>query len=173
MATAAAASAARDSAVDEKRHHDASEDSATEMNLDDQPAVTGIAGITKPEPTTYADSAPPTTVPGVDPSTNIVFWDGDDDPHNPYNWPRWVKVYNCVLISALTFVTPLASCMYSSFLYNTPLRSVANATISHVRPRRPQTHARVPLRQLRARRLLRLRLHSRLRRGAHALCAAV
>lgn len=41
---------------------------------------------------------------------NIVFWDGDDDPQNPYNWPTWVKVFNCVLISALTFVTPLASC---------------------------------------------------------------
>lgn len=44
---------------------------------------------------------------------NIVFWDGDDDPQNPYNWPTWVKVFNCVLISALTFVTPLASCKYT------------------------------------------------------------
>lgn len=41
---------------------------------------------------------------------NVVWWDGDDDPHNPYNWPSWIKVLNCVLISALTFVTPLASC---------------------------------------------------------------
>lgn len=41
---------------------------------------------------------------------NTVFWDNDDDPHNPYNWPTWLKVVNCVLISTLTFVTPLASC---------------------------------------------------------------
>lgn len=41
---------------------------------------------------------------------NIVFWDGPDDPKNPYNWPTWKKVFNCALISALTFVTPLASC---------------------------------------------------------------
>lgn len=41
---------------------------------------------------------------------NTIWWDGDDDPQNPYNWPRWVKVLNCILISSLTFVTPLASC---------------------------------------------------------------
>jgi len=41
---------------------------------------------------------------------NMVWWDGEDDLANPYNWPRWNKVLNCVLISSLTFVTPLASC---------------------------------------------------------------
>lgn len=41
---------------------------------------------------------------------NLVFWDGDDDPANPYNWPSWLKVLNCVLVSSLTFVTPLGSC---------------------------------------------------------------
>ena len=41
---------------------------------------------------------------------HIIFWDGEDDPQNPYNWPRWLKVLNCVLISGLTFITPLASC---------------------------------------------------------------
>lgn len=47
---------------------------------------------------------------------NIVWWDGDSDPENPYNWPRWRKVLNCVLISCLAFITPLASCM------NKPIR---------------------------------------------------
>lgn len=46
-----------------------------------------------------------------DDDENVVWWDSDDDVHNPYNWSRWRKVSNCVLISALTFVTPLASCM--------------------------------------------------------------
>ncbi len=41
---------------------------------------------------------------------NTVFWDDDNDAQNPYNWPTWLKVVNCVLISTLTFVTPLASC---------------------------------------------------------------
>lgn len=44
---------------------------------------------------------------------NVVWWDGPDDPENPYNWPSWRKVMTCVLISAMTFVTPLASCAYS------------------------------------------------------------
>jgi hypothetical protein len=48
---------------------------------------------------------------------NIVFWDNDTDPHNPYNWPTWLKVFNCVLISALTFVTPLASCTQHTLVY--------------------------------------------------------
>ncbi|KAH6609038.1 hypothetical protein Trco_002384 [Trichoderma cornu-damae] len=44
---------------------------------------------------------------------NTVWWDGDNDPENPYNWPAWLKVLNCVLISALTFITPLASSMFA------------------------------------------------------------
>ncbi|RFU72070.1 bicyclomycin resistance [Trichoderma arundinaceum] len=56
------------------------------------------------------------TVQDVDSSDdeNTVWWDGDDDPENPYNWPMWRKVLNCVLISSLTFITPLASCMSTS-----------------------------------------------------------
>jgi hypothetical protein len=45
---------------------------------------------------------------------NVVWWDGPDDPQNPYNWPSWRKVMNVVLVSALTFVTPLASCKSQS-----------------------------------------------------------
>lgn len=54
--------------------------------------------------------------PGLAPSNDddsdgdVVWWDNDHDPQNPYNWARWRKGLNCVLISALTFVTPLASC---------------------------------------------------------------
>lgn len=44
---------------------------------------------------------------------NVVWWDGDDDPENPYNWPTWRKVANCVIISFLTFVTPLASSIFA------------------------------------------------------------
>lgn len=44
---------------------------------------------------------------------NIVWWDGDDDTENPYNWPRWRRVTICVLISLLTFVTPLASSIFA------------------------------------------------------------
>jgi multidrug resistance protein len=44
---------------------------------------------------------------------NIVWWDGPDDPANPYNWPTWRKVTNCALISALTFITPLGSSIFA------------------------------------------------------------
>ncbi|KAH8170454.1 major facilitator superfamily protein [Sarocladium implicatum] len=44
---------------------------------------------------------------------NIVWWESEDDPQNPYNWASWRKVLNCVLVSALCFVTPLASSMFA------------------------------------------------------------
>lgn len=44
---------------------------------------------------------------------NIVWWDGPDDPQNPSNWPTWRKWSNCALVSALTFVTPLASSIFA------------------------------------------------------------
>ncbi|RBR10288.1 uncharacterized protein FIESC28_09515 [Fusarium coffeatum] len=45
--------------------------------------------------------------------SDIVWWDGDKDRQNPYNFATWKKVLNCVLVSALTFVTPLASSMFA------------------------------------------------------------
>jgi hypothetical protein len=41
---------------------------------------------------------------------NVVFWDGPDDPENPYNWPTWRKAVICALVSFLTLLTPLGSC---------------------------------------------------------------
>lgn len=41
---------------------------------------------------------------------NIVWWDGDDDAENPYNWATWRKVLQSILVSSLAFITPLASC---------------------------------------------------------------
>ncbi len=66
-------------------------------------SVTGQPpGVTIPKNTTPAANDP-----------NTVWWDGDDDPENPYNWPSWRKVVNCSLISALTFLTPLASSIFA------------------------------------------------------------
>lgn len=41
---------------------------------------------------------------------NVVWWDGPDDPENPFNWSSSKKVLTCALVSLFTFVTPLASC---------------------------------------------------------------
>ncbi|KAI0845339.1 bicyclomycin resistance protein [Daldinia vernicosa] len=48
-----------------------------------------------------------------DSDPNIVWWTGPDDVENPYNWPTWRKVVNCGLISAMTFVSPLASSIFA------------------------------------------------------------
>lgn len=43
---------------------------------------------------------------------HIVWWDGDDDPENPMNWPairRWTAVS---IVSGITFITPLGSSIF-------------------------------------------------------------
>ncbi len=45
---------------------------------------------------------------------NVVWWDGDDDPQNPYNWSTTRKVLNCGCVSFQTFISPLASCAQNS-----------------------------------------------------------
>ncbi|KAM0262066.1 hypothetical protein ACHAPA_009429 [Fusarium lateritium] len=45
--------------------------------------------------------------------SDVVWWDGDKDRQNPYNFASWKKVLNCTLVSALTFITPLASSMFA------------------------------------------------------------
>lgn len=51
---------------------------------------------------------------GSEPTDHFaVDWDGDDDPNNPLNWPSRKKAIIVVLISSLTFTTPLASSMFA------------------------------------------------------------
>ncbi|KAK2125857.1 major facilitator superfamily domain-containing protein [Fusarium oxysporum II5] len=49
--------------------------------------------------------------PSDDP--NIVNWDGPDDPANPQNWSMKKKTINVILVSSVTFVTPLASSIFA------------------------------------------------------------
>lgn len=34
-----------------------------------------------------------------------VDWDGPDDQENPFNWPRWKKMRQLVLMAFNTFIT--------------------------------------------------------------------
>ncbi|KAF4548501.1 Efflux pump radE-like protein [Elsinoe fawcettii] len=43
----------------------------------------------------------------------LVTWDSETDAANPLNWSRGKKVIHIALVSALTFVTPLASSMFA------------------------------------------------------------
>jgi multidrug resistance protein len=47
----------------------------------------------------------------IDQST--VHWDGPDDPNNPRNWSSAKKSINIAFISALCFLTPVASAMFA------------------------------------------------------------
>lgn len=44
---------------------------------------------------------------------NIVGWSGPDDPQNPMNFSPKLKLLNIGLVSAICFVTPLASSMFA------------------------------------------------------------
>jgi hypothetical protein len=68
---------------------------------------------------------------------NVVWWDGPDDPKNPYNWPSWKKVVNCTLISAMTFVTPLASCEITPCSHTRELQADRDLYCSRFCARRP------------------------------------
>ncbi|KAJ5774272.1 hypothetical protein N7457_009168 [Penicillium paradoxum] len=45
--------------------------------------------------------------------SNIVDFDGPDDTENPFNWPTWKKGRQLVLMAFNTFITPLASSMFT------------------------------------------------------------
>ncbi|KAF4285300.1 hypothetical protein CNMCM8689_005097 [Aspergillus fumigatus] len=49
----------------------------------------------------------------ADDDSEIVKWDGENDPELPLNWPASKKWRNVVMVSALTFVTPFASSMFA------------------------------------------------------------
>lgn len=44
---------------------------------------------------------------------NDVYWDGPDDTANPLNWSSAKKLLNIFILSAMTFLTPLASSMFA------------------------------------------------------------
>jgi hypothetical protein len=47
------------------------------------------------------------------PDPNVVDFDGPNDMENPLNWTFWKKWGMIMLISAITFLTPLASSMFA------------------------------------------------------------
>lgn len=45
------------------------------------------------------------TVNGDEKDPNVIWWDNEDDPHNPLNWTEWRKWTTIAIISTTTFVT--------------------------------------------------------------------
>ncbi|KAK3347947.1 major facilitator superfamily domain-containing protein [Neurospora tetraspora] len=58
------------------------------------------------------DSSGAVTSSSEEDEANIIWWT-ENDPENPFNWPRWVKILNVGLISAQTFIAPLASSIFA------------------------------------------------------------
>ncbi|TVY14273.1 Efflux pump radE [Lachnellula arida] len=50
---------------------------------------------------------------GESDNSNIVWWDGPDDPQNPLNFSSWLKALNIGLVASICFVSPLASSMFA------------------------------------------------------------
>lgn len=50
--------------------------------------------------------------------TNLVTWDGPDDPENPKNWSRQRKWAATVTVSLFTFISPVSSSMIAPALQN-------------------------------------------------------
>ena len=54
--------------------------------------------------------------PETDLSQGVIGWDSQEDPQNPQNFPAGKKWALLGLISAFTFISPLASSMFSPAL---------------------------------------------------------
>ncbi|KAF2659727.1 membrane transporter [Lophiostoma macrostomum CBS 122681] len=59
-----------------------------------------------------------TGIPAADidldaPVSDIVGWEGEDDPSKPMNWPNSRKAKNIIVICYCTFLTPLGSTMFA------------------------------------------------------------
>lgn len=55
----------------------------------------------------------PADVTDAEHDPNIVDWDDEDDPNNPYNWTTRKKWQNIGILSALTLLTPLGSSFFA------------------------------------------------------------
>lgn len=62
-------------------------------------------GVEPPPPSTSSSKTAPVEEEIEERDTNVVDWEGPEDPENPLNWPSWKRVMHIILVSATTFVT--------------------------------------------------------------------
>ncbi|KAF2842930.1 MFS general substrate transporter [Patellaria atrata CBS 101060] len=67
-------------------------------------------GLVQPGPTAARERE---KVESTSSEPNIVWWDGDQDPHNPMNWTEKRKWTNIAILSVITFMTPLGSSFFA------------------------------------------------------------
>jgi hypothetical protein len=88
-----------------------SEKSIADSKEENQPGEVIATEFNKDDPESALQ--PLKKYPETDLSRGIVGWDGQDDPHNPQNFEASRKWGLLALTSAITFVSPLASSMFS------------------------------------------------------------
>ncbi|KAI0204356.1 cycloheximide resistance protein [Astrocystis sublimbata] len=59
------------------------------------------------------EEAGETITGGDENDPNVVGWDGENDPENPYNWTTTRKILNTGCVSFQTFLSPLASSIFA------------------------------------------------------------
>ncbi|OBT45420.1 hypothetical protein VE00_04573 [Pseudogymnoascus sp. WSF 3629] len=62
---------------------------------------------------TTKEKLPPSLIPEQNLDEGVVGWEGQDDPNMPLNFPDGKKFLLLFLISAITFISPLASSMFA------------------------------------------------------------
>ena len=62
---------------------------------------------------TTKEKLEPTLIPEQNLDEGVVGWEGQDDPNMPLNFPDGKKFLLLFLISAITFISPLASSMFA------------------------------------------------------------
>lgn len=62
---------------------------------------------------TSKERLPPQTIPQQNLQDKVVGWEGQDDPTMPLNFSQGRKFFLLFLISAITFISPLASSMFA------------------------------------------------------------
>lgn len=112
-------SLSRDASLDRKGKRPPAE-SGLQVDLEKTPTTTSV----KREPSTR------TIHPETDLDRGIVGWDGQDDPANPMNFAPSRKWTLLGLVSAATFISPLASSIFSPALEDLALdMRITNETL--------------------------------------------
>ncbi|KAH8818993.1 major facilitator superfamily domain-containing protein [Xylogone sp. PMI_703] len=60
-----------------------------------------------------AASSSDDTATEVEETSEIIGWNGPDDPENPLNWPKYQRVGHVVMVAAMSFVSPLESSIFA------------------------------------------------------------
>ncbi|KAH6615061.1 major facilitator superfamily domain-containing protein [Boeremia exigua] len=93
----------REHTIDQEEHEDAAKDDEIGAELEKH--------LTRKS--TKKDDLPVEKYPLTDLDKGLVGWDSQDDPSNPRNFPHKTKLFILFLVSAITFLSPLASSIFA------------------------------------------------------------